>query len=105
MVHLFQTAPPGLETATPSADGEENDFFILSSSFLSIQAEENDKFVSGLTIFADNLPEVTEAAQLRLNLPTDGIFARFKILPQYSSFFIIIEDDDCELLLVYSISF
>ena len=98
MVNLFQTAPPGLGTATPSADGEDNDFFIQSSRFLSIGPEETETFVSGLTIFADNLPEVTEAAQLRLSLPTDGMFPGFETLPQYPEFFIIIEDDDRELL-------
>ncbi len=45
------------------------------------------------------MPEVTEAAQLRLSLPTETgrIFPRFKTLPQYPTFFIIIEDDDREL--------
>ena len=98
VVNLFQTAPEGLGTATPSADREDNDFFIPSSSFLSIGPEETETFVTGLTIFADNLPEVTEAAQLRLSLPTDGMFPGFETLPQYPEFFIIIEDDDRELL-------
>ena len=95
MINLFQTVPPGLGTATPSAGGEHNDFFILSSIFLSIEPEENDTFTV-VSIFADELPEVTEAAQLRLSLPTDGMFPGFKTLPQYPSFFIIIEDDDMQ---------
>ncbi len=45
-------------------------------------------------IFADELPERTEAAQVRLSLPTDGMFPGFETLPQYPEFFIIIEDDD-----------
>ncbi len=98
MVNLFQTAPEGLGTATPSADGEDNDFLFPSSTFLSIGPEETETFVTGLTIFGDNLPEVTEAAQLRLSLPTDGMFPGFETLPQYPEFFIIIEDDDRELL-------
>ncbi len=97
LVNLFQNAPPGFGTATPSADGEDNDFFIPSSSFLSIGPEETDTFTD-VSIFADELPEVTEAAQLRLSLPTDGVFPVFKTLPQYPSFFIIIEDDGSELL-------
>ena len=95
---MVQTAPEGLGTATPSTNGEDNDFFIPSSSFLSIGPEETETFVTGLTIFADNLPEVTEVAQLRLSLPTDGMFPEFETLPQYPEFFIIIEDDDRELL-------
>ncbi|XP_064387828.1 uncharacterized protein LOC135336006 [Halichondria panicea] len=91
---VVQTAPEGLGTATPSTNGEDNDFFIPSSSFLSIGPEETETFVTGLTIFADNLPEVTEVAQLRLSLPTDGMFPEFETLPQYPEFFIIIEDDD-----------
>ncbi len=99
MVNLFQTAPEGLGNANPSADGEDNDFSFRSSTFLSILSEQNETFVTDLTILADNLPEVTEAAQLRLSLPTDGTtFPGFETLPQYPSFFIIIEDDDRELL-------
>ena len=96
VVNLFLTAPPGLETAIPSADGEDNDFFLPSSSFLSIGPEENDTFV-GVTIIADELLEVTEAAQLRLSRPTNGLFTGFETLPQYPVFFIIIEDDEREL--------
>ncbi|XP_064387630.1 uncharacterized protein LOC135335892 isoform X2 [Halichondria panicea] len=92
LVNLFQTAPPGLGTATPLDDEEDNDFFI-PLILLSIEPEENDTFTD-VSIFADELPEVTEAAQLRLSLPTDGVFPVFKTLPQYPSFFIIIADDD-----------
>ena len=98
MVNLFQTAPPGLGNAIPSADGEDNDFVFQSSLSISILPGQNDTFVSGLTIFGDNLPEVTEAAQLRLSLPYDGMFPGFETLPQYPEFFIIIEDDDREFL-------
>ena len=105
MVNLFQNAPPGLGTATPSDSTEDNDFSFPPSTFLSIAPQENETFSTQLTIFADNLPEVTEAAQLRLSLPTNGMFPRIKTLQQYPSFFIIIEDDDRELLYLYSISF
>ena len=98
MVNLFQTAPEGLETATPSDSTGDNDFSFPSTILLSILPTENDTFVTDLTIFGDNLPEVTEAAQLRLSLPTDGTFPGFETLPQYPEFFIIIEDDDRELL-------
>ena len=99
MVNLFQNAPLGLGTATPSAGGDDNDFFIQSSTFEDIGPDENDVFVD-LTIFGDNLPEVTEAAQLRLSLPPiDRMFPVFKILPQYPEFFIIIEDDDGKLII------
>ena len=95
VVNLFQTAPDGLGTATPSADGEDNDFLFPSSTLQLIRPEESHTFVD-VTIFADELPEVTEAAQLRLSLPTDGRFPGFEILPQYPEFFIIIDDDDSE---------
>ena len=103
VVNLFQTAPEGLGTATPSDSTGDNDFSFPTSTFLSIAPQENDTFVDGLTIFADNLPEVTEAAQLRLSLPTETgrMFPGFETLPQYPTFFIIIEDDDRELLLVH----
>ncbi len=98
MVNLFQYAPPGLGTATPSAGGDDNDFSFPSSTLESIGPEENDVFVD-LYIFEDELPEVREAAQLRLNLPTETgrMFPEFETLPQYPEFFIIIEDDDREL--------
>ncbi len=103
MVNLFLTAPEGLETSTPSADGEDNDFLYPSSTLLSIGPEDNDVF-EDFHIFADDLPEVTEAAQLRLSVPTDTRLPVFKTLPQYPSFFIIIEDDDRELLVDYHLS-
>ena len=98
VVNLFQYAPPGLGTATPSAGGDDNDFSFPSSTLESIGPEENDVFVD-LYIFEDELPEVREAAQLRLNLPTETgrMFPEFETLPQYPEFFIIIEDDDREL--------
>ncbi len=96
VIYLFQTAPPGLETATPSAGKKNNDFSFPSSTLQLIGPEENEEFVD-VTIFEDELPEVTEAAQLRLRLPTDVTFPGFKILPQYPEFFIIIDDDDSEL--------
>ncbi len=83
MVNLFQTAPEGLETATPSTNTEDNDFLFPSTILLSILPEENDTFVIDLTIFGDTLPEVTEAVQLRLSLPTNGMFRGFETLPQY----------------------
>ena len=98
VVNLFQTAPEGLGNAIPSSNIEDNDFSFPPSTLLSIFPEQNDTVSPDLTIFPDNLPEVTEAAQLRLSLPTDGTFPRFKTLPQYPSFFIIIEDNDSELL-------
>ncbi len=103
VVSLFLTAPEGLGVATPSADGEDNDFEFPSISLLSIEPDENDTFES-LTIFEDDLPEVTEAAQLRLSLLTDAEAPGFKILRQYPSFFFIIEDDDSELLVQSSIN-
>ena len=102
VVDLFQTAPPGLGNAIPSSGVEDNDFYIPSSTFLFIRPEDNEVFVD-LTIFWDELPEVTEAAQLKLSLPTEGMFPRFEILPQYPSFFIIIKDDDREFLVLYNI--
>ena len=103
MVNLFQTAPDGLGNAIPSDSTGDNDFSFPTSTFLSIAPQENETFATDLTIFADNLPEVTEAAQLRLSLPVDGMFPGFEILPQYPDFFIIIEDNDRELLYQYII--
>ena len=100
VVKLALTAPEGLEVATPSTDTEDNDFEFPSTSLLSIAPDETETFVD-LTIFADDLPEVPEAAQLRLSLPTDTESPGFEILPEYPSFFIIIQDDGRELL--YSI--
>ncbi len=100
MVNLFLTAPEGLGVATPLSDTEDNDFYFPSTSLLSIEPNENDTFAD-LTIFADDLPEVPEAAQLRLSLPTDTESPGFELLPEYPSFFIIIQDDGRELL--YSI--
>ncbi len=99
MVSLFLTAPEGLGVAIPSTNTEDNDFEFPSSSLLSIEPDETETFAD-LTIFGDDLPEATEAAQLRLSLPTDTESPGFETLAQYPSFFIIIEDDDSELLLV-----
>ncbi|XP_064387566.1 uncharacterized protein LOC135335869 isoform X2 [Halichondria panicea] len=93
VVNLFQSAPEGLGNALPSADGEDNDFSFPPFVIESIGPEDNEVFIN-FNIFSDELPEVTEAAQLRLSLPADGTFPRFETLPQYPEFFIIIEDDD-----------
>ncbi len=42
VVYLLQTAAPGLGTATPSADGEDNDFLFPSITLESIGPEEDD---------------------------------------------------------------
>ncbi len=101
MVNLvnFLTAPEGLGVATPSADGQDNDFLFPTTILLSIAPDENDTFAD-LIIFADDLPEVTEGAQLRLSLPTDPEAPAFEILPEFSEFFIIIQDDDREFVVL-----
>ncbi len=95
MVSLALTAPEGLGVATPSADGEDNDFEFPTASLLSIAPNENDTFAD-LIIFADDLPEVLEGAQLRLSLPTDAEAPGFELRTFFPEFFIIIQDDDRE---------
>ncbi len=92
VINLALTAPDGLEIATLSADGEDNDFFFPSAILLSIEPEENITFAD-LLIFEDDLPEIFEGALLRLSLP-DADALRFETLPQYPEFYIIIRDDD-----------
>ncbi len=55
----------------------------------------NDTFAD-LTIFADDLPEVLEGAQLRQSLPTDAEAPGFEIHSYFPEFFIIIQDNDRE---------
>ncbi len=95
MVNLALTAPEGLGVATPSSDTEDNDFEFPTTSLLSIAPDENDTFAD-LTIFADDLPEVLEGAQLRLSLPTDPEAPGFEIRTFFPEFFIFIQDDDRE---------
>ncbi len=95
VVNLALTAPEGLEVATPSTDTEDNDFEFPTTSLLSIAPDENDTFAD-LTIFADDLPEVLEGAQLRLSLHTDPEAPGFEIRTFFPEFFIIIQDDDRE---------
>ncbi len=95
VVNLFLTAPEGLGVATPSTDTEDNDFEFPSSSLLSIAPDENETFAE-LIIFADDLPEVLEGAQLRLSLPTDPEAPWFELRTFFPEFFIFIQDDDRE---------
>ncbi len=108
VVKLVQTVPPGsgFDVATPSDELGDND--------LSFGGDEQSKLVSFppdvnaisvlLTIFGDELPENTEAAQLTLQAPTDIIGAdpppRFELRPEYPTFFIIIIAADSRKLCI-----
>ena len=108
IVNLVQTVPPGtsFDTATPSEGGFDNDlnFGRDEDFFIALFPPEVNQITVPLTIFGDELPENTEAAQLTLEIPTEefqlGVAPpRFEILPEFPSFFIIIPDDDRKLLL------
>ena len=109
IVNLVQTVPPGssFDTATPSDINNDNDLFLVggrgdNSALVSFLPDVNEITVL-INIFSDELPENTEAAQLRLETPTEesqlGVIPpRFEILPEFPTFFIIISDDDRKLI-------
>ncbi len=103
-VNLVQTVPPGsgFDTATPSDENGDND--LLDNSVLAFIPPVDDRITVQVTIFSDELPENTEAAQLTLEAPTDVILQdpppRFELLPEYPTFFIVIIDDDRKLFCV-----
>ncbi len=108
VVDLVQTVPPGtsFDTATPSDNNNDNDLLIGrrddNSVLVSFLPDVNEITVS-LTIFGDEQPENTEAAQLTIEAPTVefelGVTPpRFEILPEFPNFFIIIPDDDRKFL-------
>ncbi len=106
-VNLVQTVPPGsgFDVATPSDENGDNDvLFGQDSSVLAFIPPGDDRITVPFTIFSDELPENTEAAQLTLEPPTDTIGEdpppRFELLPEYPTFFIVIEDDDRKLFCV-----
>ncbi len=104
-VNLVQTAPPGsgFDMATPSDENGDNDL-AFGTNNLAFIPPGDDRITVPFTIFSDELPENTEAAQLTLEAPTDTIGQdpppRFELLPEFPTFFIVIEDDDRKLLCV-----
>ncbi len=105
-VNLVQTVPPGsvFDTATPSDENGDNDLIVGQDSSVLAFIPVHDRITVEVTIFSDELPENTEAAQLTLEAPTDTIGEdpppRFELLPEYPTFFIVIEDNDRKLLCV-----
>ncbi len=115
-VTLYERVPPGsgFDVATPSRRGlvdgtiSDNDLnfgqdFSLSL-LVSFQPNQSEIFIP-FTIFHDIQVENIEAVQLIIEAPTAAIELhdsppRFKTLSDYSSFFIVIEDDDRKLLCV-----
>ncbi len=101
-VNLVQTVPLGSEfdvATTLSADGV-NEIDITLNALVEHFPPDVNEITVPFTIFGDDLPENTEAAQLTLEVPTGNLIdspPRFELLPEYPTFFIIIEDNDGEL--------
>ena len=105
VVNLVQTVPPGssFDIATPSERGFDNDLLLAGgggdNSVLVFFLPDVNEITVPVDIYGDQLPENTEAAQLRLEASTEefqlGVAPpRFEILPKFPTFFIIISDND-----------
>ena len=101
VLNLVEAVPPGtsFDTATLADQFNDNDFRVSHRSVIGFFPPEVNEITVPITIFDDKQPENTEAAQLVLEVPTEEVQLGvsppyFEFLPQFPSFFIIIQDND-----------
>ncbi len=99
-INLVEEVPPnsGFDLATRSDYYNDNDFaFGYGHGFISVHFLPNENQLSlSIDIFNDYLQENTEAAQLTIDTTTDerNRSPLVELLPNYPTFFIIIQDND-----------
>ena len=98
VVNIVQNVPTGsfFQVATLNA-ASNNDLEVEprgSQSFIRDFLRDSDQITIDFDILPDELPETTEAIQFTIAILYDSTAPLFKMLPEYPTFFIIIEDND-----------
>ena len=101
VLNIVQNIPTGsnFQVATLNA-ASNNDLEVQpggQQSFIRDFLRDSDEITIEFDIFPDELPETTEAIQFTIAIPNDATAPVFKKLPEYLTFFIIIEDNDSKL--------
>ena len=105
VVNIVQNVPTGsfFQVATLNA-ASNNDLELLprgEQSFVKDFPRDLDQITIPFVILPDELPETTEAIQFTVAIPNDATAPVFRTLPEYSTFFVIIEDNDSKFKIMY----
>ena len=105
VVNILQIVPTGsnFQIATVNA-ASNNDLEVVPGgvqSFVRDFLRDLDEITIEFDILPDELPETTEAILLTIAIPNDETTPVFKMLPEYPTFFVIIEDIDGKFKIMY----
>ena len=104
VVNILQIVPTGsnFQVATlNAASGNDLEVPPGEQSFIYDFLRDSDEITIPFDILPDELPETTEAIQFIITIPNDATAPVFKTLPEYPTFFIIIEDNDSKSEIMY----
>ena len=104
VVNILQIIPTGsnFQVATLNqASGNDLEVPPGRQSFIYDFLRDSDEILIGIDILPDELPETTEAIQFTIAIPNDETAPVFKTLPEYPTFFVIIEDNDSKFKIMY----
>ena len=105
--NIVQNVPTGsgFQVATLN-EASNNDLEVPPGrqSFVRDFSRDLDEVSIGIDIQSDELPETTEAIQFIIAIPNDATAPVFKMLPEYPTFFIIIEDNDSKFSITLKLS-
>ena len=98
VVNIVQNVPTGsnFQVATLN-EASNNDLEVPPGGVQSIITDflrDSDEITVDFDILPDELPETTEAIQFTIAIPNDATAPVFRTLPEYPTFFVIIEDND-----------
>ena len=104
VITIVQNVPTGsgFQVATLN-EASDNDLDVPpgQQSFVRDLPRDLDEISISIDIIRDELPETTEAIQFIIAIPNDATAPVFKTLPEYPTFFIIIEDNDSKFKIMY----
>ena len=105
VINIVQNVPTGsfFQVATLN-EASDNDLEVPPGgvqSFVYDFLRDSDQISISFDILPDELPETTEAIQFIIAIPNDATAPVFKTLPEYPTFFIIIEDNDSKFKIMY----
>ena len=104
VINIVQNVPTGsnFQVATLN-EGSDNDLEVPPGRQSSVRdfQRDLDQITIEFDISPDDMPEPTEAIQFIIAIPNDETAPVFKTLPEYPTFFIIIEDNDSKFKIMF----
>ena len=104
VITIVQNVPTGsgFQVATLN-EASDNDLDVPPGQQSTVRdfLRDLDQITIDFDILPDELPETTEAIQFTIAIPNDETAPVFRTLPEYPTFFIIIEDNDSKFKIMY----